>query len=162
MTARGETATQAIIVDAGPVARIGAYALGYQRRDLKEFLQTVQLYNIEQVLDIRENASSRKPGFAAVELKEALATIGVAYVHLPDLGCRNESRHALWRGEATESFFEDYRRRLAERPNALADLVRRVRSARSLLLCMERDPTRCHRAVLVEKLRTKGIFTRDL
>lgn len=138
------------------------FTLGYQGRDLGEVFQALQRHDIEQLLDVRENASSKKPGFSAAELKEALAKVGIAYAHLPELGCRSGSRHALWRGEAKESFLEEYRRRLAERPEAFTDLIQRVRSARTLLLCLERDPSRCHRAVLAERLRAEGVFVRDL
>jgi uncharacterized protein (DUF488 family) len=159
---RDEIAARRIIADVKSAAGRRVFTLGYQGRDLKEILQTVQHHGIEQVVDVRENASSKKPGFAAAELKQALARIGVAYSHLPELGCTSASRHALWRGESRDAFLDDYRRRLAERPQALADLVRRSRSARTLLLCLERDPSRCHRAVLVERLQAEGIFTQDL
>ncbi len=138
------------------------FTLGYQGRGLPEVLEAVQRHGVEQLLDVRDNAASKKPGFAAPELDRALAKVGVSYAHLPELGCRMESRHALWRGGAREPYLEEYRRRLRDRPQAFADLVRRVRSARTLLLCLERDPSRCHRAVLGEKLREEGLFTRDL
>jgi uncharacterized protein (DUF488 family) len=157
---RGKTASPTS--DVGPVAAIEVFTLGYQTRDLEEVLRTVQSHRIEQVLDVREYAMSKKPGFSAAELKEALARIGVAYIHLPELGCSRGSRHALWRGKGTEAFLEEYRRRLAERPQAYAELIYRIRSARSLLLCLERDPSRCHRAVLGERVRAEGIPTQDL
>jgi uncharacterized protein (DUF488 family) len=159
---RDKAAGNAIVADAKSEAATRVFTLGYQGRDLAEVLRAVQLHGIEQVLDVRENASSKKPGFAAADLKEALATIGVAYAHLPELGCRSESRHALWRGGPRPSFLEDYRRLLAERPQAFADLVRRIRLARSLVLCLERDPSQCHRGVLGERLRAEGILAEDL
>jgi uncharacterized protein (DUF488 family) len=157
-----ETPAPSIVADTKATAESPVFTLGYQGRDVEEVLETVRRYGIEQVLDVRENGSSKKPGFAAADLKDALARAGIAYVHLPELGCRSESRHALWRGESKEPFLEDYRRRLAERPQAFADFVFRIRSARSLLLCLERDPSRCHRAVLVERLQAAGFRTQDL
>lgn len=162
VSASDRTASRTSVGDEGSSGGIGVFTLGYQGRDLKEVLQAVQRCGIEQLLDVRENASSKKSGFAAAELEEALAKIGVAYVHLPELGCRSGARHALWRGGAKKAFLEDYRRRLAERPRAFADLVHRVRSARSMVLCLERDPSRCHRAVLVERLRAEGISSQEL
>jgi uncharacterized protein (DUF488 family) len=159
---RGETDARGIVADVKSAAERRVYTLGYQGRTLREVLETVQRYGIEQVLDVRENASSKKPGFAGVDLEPAFARLGVAYSHLPELGCASASRHALWRGESREPFLNDYRRRLAERPEAFANLVHRVRSARSLLLCLERDPSRCHRAVLSERLQAEGIATQDL
>ncbi len=138
------------------------FALGYQGRDLEEVLGVVRLRRIEQVLDVRENAFSRKPGFSSTELREALGRIGIAYVHLPQLGCRSEERHALWRGGASERFLAEYAQLVAERPPVMADLIHRVGSARSLLLCLEREPTQCHRAVLLRLLREAGFVVEEL
>lgn len=145
-----------------PALEADVVALGYQGRSLSEFIGLVRTFGIEQVLDVRERAVSRKPGFSAPDLTEALARVGAVYVHLPELGCTGRSRRALWHGGSPTSFLEDYRRQLEGRPDALADLLRRVRSARCLLLCQERDPARCHRAALLERLRTEGIAVQDL
>ncbi len=148
--------------DSTVTAGVRALTLGYQGRSLLEFLEIIQQNKVTQVIDIRQNAQSRKPGFSELELKVTLAQIGVAYVHFPELGCEPESRHALWRGDSTEDFLNDYRRKLAERPGALADLIHWARKSRSLLLCLERDPARCHRKVLGEHLRANGFFVQDL
>ncbi len=138
------------------------FALGYQGRDLEEVLGILRLHRIEQVLDVRKNAFSRKPGFSSTELRQALGRIGIAYVPLPQLGCRSEERRALWRGGEIERFLAEYAKLVAERPSVVADLLRRVGSARSLLLCLERDPSRCHRAVLVRMLREARFAVEEL
>ncbi len=138
------------------------YTLGYQGRDLTEVLETVRSHGVQQVIDVRENAHSRKPGFEAAQLRRTLAGLGVAYTHMPELGCAPGARHALWGGESAVPFFEAYRRRLAERPQAVTALVRQARSMPTLLLCLERDPSRCHRAVLVQRLRADGLVCEDL
>jgi uncharacterized protein (DUF488 family) len=142
------------------VARV--FTLGYQGRSLQEVLAIVQQHGIAQVLDVRENARSRKPGFSSSDLEAALADAGIAYVHLPQFGCERESRHALWKGSTTREFQDRYRRKLAENRESWPDLTRRIRGSRSLLLCLERDPTQCHRAVLAERLRADGFQVQDL
>ena len=144
--------------DPATSAGVHLFTLGYQGRDLREVLDIVRRHAIDQVLDVRENATSKKPGFSATELSDALAGIGVSYLHLAELGCAPASRHALWRGEDRATFFEEYRRRLSEQPPAFAELLRRARSARCLVLCLERDPFRCHRAVLAERLHEVGVL----
>ena len=138
------------------------FTLGYQWRTVPEVLEIVRRHGITQVLDVRENAHSRKPGFSVPDLEAAFANAGIVYVHLPELGCERESRHALWNGAPTMDFLDRYRRRVAERRAALADLIRRVRGSRTLLLCLERDPSKCHRAVLGEELRAHGVPVQDL
>lgn len=143
--------------DGRDTERTRLFTLGYEGRSLGEVLELVRSHAIDQVLDVRENPSSKKPGFSEAELREALGRIGVSYVPLPELGCASPSRHAFWKGNPPEAFFTEYRRRLAERPHAFPDLLQRVASKRSLLLCLERDPARCHRAVLVARLREEGV-----
>lgn len=138
------------------------FTVGYQGRSLSDILHIIQVYGIEDVLDVREHARSIKPGFSADELHRAFRGIGVEYVHLPQLGCTQESRHALWGGTRPDAFLDEYRHLLSQRPEAVIDLLDRVRSAKTLLLCLERDPTRCHRAVLEELLRAQGITVRNL
>lgn len=138
------------------------FTLGYQRRRLEEVLEIVRQNAVEQVVDVRENARSRKPGFSSPELRAAFGAVGIRYTHLPELGCASVARHELWRGGGAQTFLEEYRRRLSDRPRALEILVERTRSARTLLLCLERDPGRCHRAVLSEELRARGFSTQDL
>jgi hypothetical protein len=159
---RNETAVKPTLGDGRPGPENKVFTLGYEGRDLEDVLQNVQRHRIEQVIDVREKASSRKRGFAAAELRQALAKIGVVYTHLPDLGCSSASRRALWRGAPLEDFLDDYRRSLAQRPEAFADLVQRIRSASTLILCMERDWSQCHRAVLSERLNAVGIFSQNL
>lgn len=143
-------------------ADVRVFTLGYQGRSVREVLEIAQHGGIEQVIDVRENARSRKPGFSSSELERALASVGTAYVHLPTLGCERESRQAFWRGGATADFLDRYRRKVTEDRRSLEDLARLVRRSRSLLLCLERDPRRCHRVVLGEWLRAKGFVVQDL
>lgn len=143
-------------------AAVSVFTLGYQGRSLPEVFGIVEGTGIRQVLDVRQNTSSKKPGFSGPELARAFSAVGVAYVHLADLGCTSAARHTLWRTKEAEPFFDEYRLYLMTQPKAVADLVDRVRRARSLLLCLERDPSRCHRAVLAERLRAEGISTVDL
>lgn len=142
---------------AGSTLPTTVFAFGYQGREAHQLVRALREHGVEQLLDVRENPGSRKTGFSAAELRDALPRIGVRYVPLPELGCRREARHAIRRGYAAEPFLAEYRRRLAAHPEALADLVRRVRSAPSLLLCLERDPSRCHRSVLIDELRAAGL-----
>lgn len=162
MSARRPNLRDDIATGSKQAAGMRAFTLGYEGRSFLEVLEVVRAREIEQVLDVRENASSRKKGFDSATLKEALAKIGVRYSHLSELGCDREARHALWRGGDREAFLEAYRRRLGERPGAFADLVGRVRSSRTLLLCLERDASCCHRAMLAERLREEGFVVEDL
>lgn len=142
--------------------RSEVFTVGYQGRSLEELLALVRRHRIEQVLDVRDNPASLKAGFAEEDLRQALGAVGVGYESLPGLGCDREARHTLWGGGDRGPFLESYRRRLRERPEALADLAARAGTTTTLILCLERDATACHRSVLAEHLRGLGFLTRDL
>ena len=146
----------------GPSVQLQVFTLGYEGRELADVLGAVRAHGIEEVLDVRENASSRKKGFDAASLMERLSAMGVRYVHSAELGCERASRHDLWNGGSPDAFFDAYRRRLAEHPKAVEELVRWARASRCLLLCLEREVSRCHRRVLGEVLREHGFLVRDL
>jgi len=143
-------------------AGVRVLTLGYQGRSLSEVLEIVERSRVNRVIDVRQNPWSRKGGFSSGELGEALAAVGIHYTPLPGLGCTRASRHALWHGGPTEGFLTEYRQKLAEHPEALAELIHWAEASKSLLLCLERDPARCHRAVLGERLRAAGFLVQDL
>jgi uncharacterized protein (DUF488 family) len=149
-------------VDAISPSCARVFTWGYQGREVAELLETLRQHGIEQVLDVRENSSSRKPGFSGDELQRVLTGVGVAYAHLPQLGCERDSRHLLWRGGPHESFVVAYRRHLTEHPEAYVGLRDRIGSSTTLLLCLERDADQCHRGVLAERLRRDGLWVQDL
>ena len=148
--------------DPTATTELRVFTLGYQGRSAREVLEIVRQHGIAQVLDVRESAHSRKPGFSSSDLRATLTNAGIAYVHLPEFGCERESRHALWKGAPIADFLDRYRRKLSEQDASLADLIRRARASRTLLFCLERDPSRCHRAVLGEWLRKAGFLVQDL
>jgi len=160
----GECPDRAANDSAGSDASAGfrVLTLGYQGLSWSEVLEIVQRNRVDRVIDVRQNARSRKRGFSSWELGESLRAVGIDYTPLPALGCDRESRHALWHGAPTEGFLGEYRQKLAEHPEALAELIHWAGASKSLLLCLEHDPARCHRAVLGERLRAAGFFVQDL
>ncbi len=148
--------------DATPLVRAPVFSLGYEGRDVEEVLHTIQRHGIRRVIDVRENPRSRKVGFSAEALGTTLDRIGVEYVRLPELGCSGAARRSRWGGGSREAFLEEYRRRLPGRPDSMTRLVGQLGPGPSLLLCLERDPSNCHRSVLEEGLLEWGIRVTDL
>lgn len=67
--------------------------IGYEGMTLKEFLALLQRCRVSTLVDVRELAISRKPGFAKAALSAALAENGIQYEHLVELGCPRDVRH---------------------------------------------------------------------
>lgn len=101
------------------------------------------------LLDVRALADSCRPGFAKRALAAALQAAGIGYVHERALGTPAAGRAAVPAGRPAE-MRRVYAAHLAgdEPQAALADLVARARHEPVCLLCLEADPSQCHRTLV--------------
>src|ERR671938_577840 len=67
------------------------YSVGYEGLTVAGLIERLQQNRIEEVVDVRANPYSRRPGFSRKRLAESLAAAGIAYRHEPLLG--NAFRH---------------------------------------------------------------------
>lgn len=132
-------------------------SMGYEGRDIDSFLGLIAADGFDLVADVRLTPVSRKKGFSKNQLKDALAELGVDYVHLRALGNAKQNR-PLFSGSRLEEGRARFRAGL-RRPEARADLasLAELRSMnRVALLCFEQDERRCHRSVVSEELAQLG------
>jgi len=126
------------------------FTIGYESTTVAEFLAALRKAGIELVIDVRAVPNSRRPGFSKNLLRNALAEVGIDYVHLRALGTPADGRAAARAGR-TEDLKRIYSGQL-ELPEAIAEGVQMLELAKerpSALLCYERDPAGCHRTLLL-------------
>jgi uncharacterized protein (DUF488 family) len=125
------------------------FTIGYEATTMGEFLDALTSAGVERVIDVRAVANSRRPGFSKTPLRNALAEVGIDYVHLRALGTPSDGRTAARAGR-----HEDLKRIYAAQldlPEAIvaAEQMRELANEKpSALLCYERDPAGCHRTLL--------------
>lgn len=125
------------------------FTIGYEATTMGEFLDALKSAGVERVIDVRAVANSRRPGFSKTPLRNALAEVGIDYVHLRALGTPPDGRTAARAGR-----HEDLKRIYAAQldlPEAIvaaAQMRELAREKPSALLCYERDPAGCHRTLL--------------
>jgi uncharacterized protein (DUF488 family) len=127
------------------------FTIGYEGTTVSEFLAALRKAKVERVIDVRALPLSRRPGFSKSPLRAALVEAGIDYVHLKALGTPSEGRAAARSGRHTD-LARIYAGQL-ELPEAMAQsalMMDLAKEKRSALLCMERDPTHCHRTLLLE------------
>jgi uncharacterized protein (DUF488 family) len=128
--------------------------IGYEDATVRTFLEALTEHRIELLVDVRAVASSRRPGFAKTALAANLHGAGIEYLHLRGLGTPPEGRAAARAGRHLEMhriFLEHLETPEAQAElEALADIVRTGR--RVCLLCLEADPTHCHRSLVATAL----------
>ena len=126
------------------------FTIGYEATTMGEFLTALQQAGVKRVIDIRAVPNSRRPGFSKNPLRNALAEVGIDYVHLKALGTPADGRTAARAGRQDE-LKRIYAGQL-ELPEAIvqSQQMRELAvEAPSALLCYERDPAHCHRTLLL-------------
>lgn len=128
--------------------------IGYEGRDIAEFVEVLASAGVTLLVDVRENAMSRVRGFSKSKLQEALAEAGIAYEHMKALGNPKENRNALRSGD--ERAIAHFEQRLQ---NGAADDLKRLGQALQnehvALLCFEHDHRTCHRSLIANALQAK-------
>src|SRR6267378_5360668 len=138
---------------------VDIWSVGHGARPLEDFLETLRDADIKTLADVRLIPGSRRhPHFGAESLDAALHQIGIAYLHLPELGGRREPRvdspHqalrvAAFRGYADHMSTEEFARG-HERLGSLA------RGSRTAVMCAETLWWRCHRRLIADRLTVDG------
>jgi uncharacterized protein (DUF488 family) len=127
--------------------------IGYEQAELADFLNCLKTAKIDLVIDVRELPLSRRRGFSKTALSSALADHDVEYLHLRALGDPPDGRAAARAGEWIQfnRIFSRHLRTKSAR-KALGVACQLARSARACLLCYERDPSTCHRTMVVSAI----------
>lgn len=127
--------------------------IGYEGSTLTDFTATLLTAGVERVIDVREVAQSRRPGFSKNALRTALADVGVDYHHIRQLGDPKHGREAARAGnvELFRAIFNAHMDLPASRV-ALHDAIALATEKKSALMCFERNPKHCHRTIVVERI----------
>lgn len=138
--------------------------IGYERASLADFVATLKLAGIDVLVDIRDRAQSRRPGFSKSSISEALTAEGIRYLHMRELGDPKEGREAARRGDFVR-FREIFGRVMqsSQAKEAIKNLEELAISKSICLMCFERDQTTCHRKIVADRLeKTLGLKARHL
>ena len=83
--------------------------IGHSNRSIQEFLDILQVHQVQLVIDVRKLPGSRSnPQFNQDTLPQALEKYGIGYVHLPTLGGlrrrRLDSPNAGWKNASFQGY----------------------------------------------------------
>ena len=124
------------------------HTIGHSDLDLEKFMDRLEQNGVDLIADVRSMPHSRHaPQFNREELACALGQRGIGYIHMGnELGGRpredrlyDEQGRASYRLMALEPKFQE----------GVKQTARLAGERRIALLCVERDPLKCHRALLV-------------
>ncbi len=120
------------------------YSLGTSTRSKAEFAVLLQSHGIELVIDVRRFPTSRFEHFQKGELAKLLAALHIDYLHLGEELCGY--RKGGYQAFTTTPEFEQGMKAIEET----------ARRKRSVILCAERLPWRCHRRFITAELEKRG------
>jgi uncharacterized protein (DUF488 family) len=129
------------------------YTIGYENRDLDEFIDILIENGIDLLADIRAIPYSRRREFSKKALTSRLAITKIEYAHFGSLGSPKELRDKVRADNDYGYFFMEYDKYLRTQDAALAGLLELIREKKVCLMCYEMDADRCHRRAVAERIK---------
>jgi len=136
------------------------WTVGHSTRTAQEFNELLLAHQIAALVDVRSFPGSRRyPHFNKDELARALEDIGIEYFHAPRLGGRRQpspdSKNLAWKNPSFRAYAdhmesEEFKKGI----EALLEISEKKRTA---IMCAEALWWRCHRSLIADFLKTKGI-----
>jgi ParB family chromosome partitioning protein len=145
------------------LSRIGDYdfyTVGYEKRTFEQFLSILKARKVAMLVDVRRNPISQyREEFNKEFLAESMRKNGIKYVHRPELGVASEVRRKLEETGDYDWFFKEYDQKTAPELNKLnlKDFTQPI-----AFMCVELDPTKCHRHRIALELEKRGYRGFDL
>jgi uncharacterized protein (DUF488 family) len=135
------------------------WTIGHSTRSQEEFVEALQSFRIEMLVDVRRYPGSKKyPQFNIAALQTYLPQAGIGYQPETALGGRRKpkpgSTNMVWRNEAFRGYADYSETEAFEKGiTRLTDLARQMRT---VYMCSEAVWWRCHRAIISDYLKSSG------
>ncbi len=140
------------------------FTIGYEGISLEEYLVRLLKNDVRVLVDVRKNPLSMKYGFSKSQLKKYCASLGVEYVHLPEVGIHSDQRQELNTQSDYDNLFAVYRKNILSKTvscqNEILKLLKEHK--RIALTCFESNICQCHRKHLAEAIEKLPGFNYDV
>ncbi len=141
------------------------WTVGHSTHTIEQFIEILRHHHIEIVVDVRHFPGSRRfPHFGKIALRDALVADGIRYEHLIELGGRRkalpDSPNVAWRNTS----FRGYADYMETQPfrDGIERLLEIARSGRTAVMCSEVLWWRCHRSMIADELKARGLDVRHI
>lgn len=143
------------------------WTIGHWTLEIPDFLAPLDEHDIDVLVDVRAHPGSRRsPQFGSDTMAGWLAEDSIEYRRLPNLGGRRPRQdvdsqlNAAWQNASFKNYADytltgDYRRGIEE-------LTALARSRRTVVMCGEPVPWRCHRLIVANTLVAEAWMVKHL
>ncbi len=141
--------------------------IGYEGDSIETYLNRLIENDIRLLVDVRKNPISRKYGFSKRILSSLLGKMGIAYIHIPELGIPSSDRQELNTQYDYDRLFKKYEKTvLKDQRESLGKLFDLLNdNKRIAITCYEKDPQQCHRsrvAYAIESMTKNKVVTQHI
>lgn len=142
------------------------WTIGHSTRSIDDFISLLEESGIKLLADVRSwPGSKRYPQFNKEALAESLNPHGIRYEHLPELGGRRkpkpDSRNTAWRNASFRGY-ADHMETEEFRKGVERLLVLACEAGPAAIMCAEAVWWRCHRSLISDYLKSRGIEVRHI
>jgi uncharacterized protein (DUF488 family) len=146
-------------------SRTTVLTIGHSTRSIESFIEMLRAHGVKRVMDVRTIPRSRtNPQFNRESLAKSLAEAGIEYTHMAELGglrhARKDSPNTGWRNASFRGY-ADYMQ-TPEFEAAIESLIEAARREQVTIMCAEAVPWRCHRSLIGDALKVRGIAVDDV
>lgn len=136
------------------------FTLGYEGISLEKYLLKLIKNNIKLLVDVRKNPLSMKYGFSKSRLKKYCQSVGIDYIHIPEVGIVSSKRKQLYTQQDYDNLFSEYTATTLHTTLGYQDHILHLlkNHRRIALTCFESESNKCHRKHLALSLQSRSIF----
>lgn len=130
------------------------FTIGYEGISLEEYLVRLLKNNVKLLVDVRNNPLSMKFGFSKSQIKKYCESIGIQYLHFPEVGIQSAQRQSLNSQSDYDSLFKVYcENNLTKTTKVQLQIFNLLQTHKRIALtCFEANICQCHRKHLAEAI----------
>lgn len=140
------------------------FTIGYEGISLEEYLVRLLKNDVKVLVDVRNNPLSMKYGFSKSQLKKYCASLGIEYVHIPEVGIQSDQRQELNTQSDYDKLFAVYRKNnLTKTTTSQNEILKLLKQHKRIALtCFEANICQCHRKHLAEAIEKLPDFNYEV
>lgn len=132
------------------------FTIGYEGISLEEYFTRLLKNDIKVLIDVRNNPQSMKYGFSKSQLIKYCESLGIKYMHFPDVGIKSEQRQELNKQNDYDNLFNIYKKENLSKTKPTQTIILNllIQYKRIALTCFEANICQCHRKHLAESIES--------